>query len=138
MQSETLQVYLFSCNGTSNTGKLTCAGAEQLVQATKMIHGSSNKLFAHPELFPEQAENIIFTFIDGCEKQCLQKLAEKNNVTVKNHLVLTELGIDKCDDPNYTENELQLVIDAIQAKSTPVRDNLMEYLVAQPKCACFS
>ena len=133
-----MQVHILNCSGSSNVGQLANDGVKVLCSKTKMIHASLPKVLTDQEILPEQSDTSIIALVDGCEKQCVKKLMESKRLEVKNHLVITDLGIEKKKLAEYTEEELQLVIDGIKAKSTPVIEDNMEYLMSKPKCPCFS
>jgi uncharacterized metal-binding protein len=133
-----MQVYLISCSGSCNVGQLANDGCKHLNTTTKMKHISALAVLAEKTSLPMQDSSTIVTLIEGCESKCLSSSFLRNTYEVKNHLIITDLGIEKNEEPKYTEEELTLVVDAIKSQATPIVTDIMDYAMSKPKCGCFS
>jgi len=53
--------------------------------------------------------------IDGCEVGCAKAILEHTEISTKNYMVLTDLGIEKNKDFNLKTEDIQKVKAAVQS-----------------------
>jgi uncharacterized metal-binding protein len=90
------QVMILACSGGSNVGQLTNQAAVELTREGfgKMIclAGIGGNLQGFVQS-AKDAENLVV--MDGCAIGCAKAIFENAGVPLRNHLVLTDLGIEK-------------------------------------------
>jgi uncharacterized metal-binding protein len=104
---------IFPCAGQANVGQLTNRAALQLTE-----EGYGN--IACLALLGIGTENLIanvlnadeVVILDGCPMLCAKKIAGAQGVAAGQHLVLTELGINKGPSKLNTEDDLEKVVAA--------------------------
>ncbi|MBF0573131.1 MAG: putative zinc-binding protein [Desulfamplus sp.] len=109
------QIMILPCSGGSNVGQLSNKAA---VELTKEGFG---KMFclagigAHLGGFVKSAQDIpTLIAIDGCSVGCAKTILEHAQIPVKNHLVITDLGIEKNKDLNLKESEINDVKQGVK------------------------
>ena len=97
--SKNNEVMILACSGGSNVGQISNQVAVELTREGK------GKMFCLAGIggglsgFVQSAKDIPnMVLIDGCEVACGKKALERENVTVQNYVVITELGISKNKD----------------------------------------
>lgn len=107
---------------------LPCAGAGNLGQlshraAVELTREGFGKLFclagigAGLEYFIAEIQKAgSLVAVDGCQSSCARLTLERAGIGCKNHLILSDLGIEADDaSPEPDPEALQLVRDAIRA-----------------------
>lgn len=94
-------IMILACSGGSNVGQLSNQAAIELTREGfgKMfcLAGIGGKLSGFVQS-AKDVENMVA--IDGCPVGCAKAILEQAEVPLKNHLVITELGIEK--NKNFT------------------------------------
>ncbi len=90
------QVMILACSGGSNVGQIANQAAVELTREGR------GKMFCLVGIggglsgFVRSAKDVSqMVLVDGCEVCCGKKALEREGVPVRNHLILTELGIAK-------------------------------------------
>jgi uncharacterized metal-binding protein len=113
------------CNKGSNRLILACAGAANTGQMTyrlalELTHEGRGKLFclagigAHLSGFvvsARDAEEMLV--LDGCPLSCAAKNLEQADIPVRNHFIITELGVEKQQGKSPTAEQTAKVKEAI-------------------------
>lgn len=124
----------FSCSGASNVGQLSNTAVIDICKTPFGVHRSLCKVATSQT--QEVLENIVV--VDGCDLQCAKKLLNSCDIKEKYHLTITVLGIEKNEDPTFTEDTLALVKDGIQACCVDVPEDNMSHAMGKHKCPCAS
>jgi len=124
---------VFACSGASNVGELSNAAA---VALTKEGFGSkactASLAIRTPSVMKkvEDADEIVV--IDGCPVECAGKIAAAAGVEPDQHVVITELGIEKIGDMDVREDDLEMVVSAAwEGKGTSEKSKK-----AKKNCGC--
>ncbi|KAB2888291.1 MAG: zinc-binding protein [Desulfobulbaceae bacterium] len=109
-------IILLPCSGPCNVGQLSHLAA---VGLTGRGFGRMHSLAGiaagvQPFLAAARAARQRVA-IDGCLTACSRRLLENIGIVCDSHLVITDLGIDRDDNLQADRDNLELVIDAIQA-----------------------
>lgn len=125
---------IFSCSGASNVGQLTYRAVTDICKSPFGMHRSITKVATNQskELFG----NIVI--VDGCDLQCAKKLLNSFDIKEKYHLIITDLGIEKDENPTFSKEDLALVKDGIQASCVDVPEDNMSHAMGKYKCPCAS
>ena len=106
---------ILACSGGSNVGQLSNQAAVELTQEGfgKMfcLVGIGGGLSGFVQSAKDTPRMIA---IDGCEVGCAKATLEKEEVPLKDYIVLTELGIQKNKDFDLKHLEVQKVKDEIK------------------------
>lgn len=104
---------IFPCCGQANTGQITNAAAIQLDEEGYGGYACTALLATSPELANRASEVDEVVAIDGCGMDCAKKIAEAAGVPVHQHLVITELGIEKVrGDRSFTSEQVEAIVSA--------------------------
>lgn len=109
------------CCGVCNLGRLS-------VEAGRIVaEQNGGKLFSLGTVATgmeslEKIENILV--IDGCEKACACQLLSSLDVEVKWSLDIARLGIERSEGCQISEDDLLLVIDAVEAACTDLGEQI--------------
>ena len=108
-------IMLLPCSGGSNVGQLANQAAVELTQE------GFGKIFclagvgAHLPGFVQSAKDVPEVIvIDGCEIGCGKAIFDHIEVTPKQYLVLTGLGIEKNKDFNLQRLDIEKVKEVIK------------------------
>ncbi|SLM32263.1 conserved hypothetical protein [Desulfamplus magnetovallimortis] len=109
------QIMILACSGGSNVGQLSNQAAVELTQE------EFGKMFClagvggHLSGFVQSAKDVpTLIAIDGCPVGCAKAILEHAEVPLKNHVVITDLGIEKNKDFNLKESEINAVKKAVK------------------------
>ena len=109
------QIMILACSGGSNVGQLSNQAA---VELTKEGFGTMFCLAgvgAHLGGFVQSAKDVpTLIAIDGCSVGCTKAILEHAQIPVKNHVIITDLGIEKNKDLNLKESEINEVKKAVK------------------------
>lgn len=104
---------IFPCAGQANTGQITNLAAIQLTEegfgkivCTALLATGSEGLIERAK----GADGVVV--LDGCPMDCAKKIAEANRVPVSQHIVVTDLGIEKGPSRSYTEDDIETIVSA--------------------------
>jgi uncharacterized metal-binding protein len=118
--AEKIKICLFPCAGVSNVGQLTRQAVQELVLEGKAEWVECEKDNDVQTIRCKRTDSAPFVVVDGCEQYCARKQLEAMNCDLEFHLSLADLGIEKAESAVMTNDELQLVKDAIVAESTRI------------------
>lgn len=109
------QIMILACSGGSNVGQLSNQAAVELTQE------GFGKMFclagigAHLGGFVLSAKEVpTLIAIDGCSVGCAKAILEHAEIDVKNHIVLTDLGIEKNKELALNKSEIEAVKKAVR------------------------
>ncbi len=104
---------IFPCCGQANTGQITNAAAIQLNEEGYGGYACT-ALLASSEALAKRANEVDeVVAIDGCGMDCAKKIAESAGVPVHQHLVITDLGVEKkSGDRSFTPDEVESIASA--------------------------
>lgn len=109
-------VMLLSCSGGSNVGQLSNRAAVELTQEGfgKMycLAGIGGLLKG----FVQSAKDVpVIAAIDGCSVGCAKAILKNADISNYNHIVLTDLGIEKNKNFQLSDEDLLRVKEAVVA-----------------------
>lgn len=109
-------ILLVSCAGPCSVGQLGHQAALALTgRGFGRIYGLAG-IAAGIQPFVDGARSArILVAIDGCPTACCRRIIEKHGIACRNHLVITDLGIDREETLSPPADQLELVVDAVQA-----------------------
>ncbi len=100
-------ILVFTCSGAANVGQVANQAAVDLQQegVAKMlclaaIGGNVQSMIA----MAQAGKQVVG--IDGCPEGCTQKTMERAQLSLTHHVVVTELGFEKCAFDGTTNNEM--------------------------------
>jgi uncharacterized metal-binding protein len=109
-------IMILACSGGSNVGQLSNQAAIELTQE------GFGKMFClagiggHLGGFVQSAKDVpAVVAIDGCEVGCAKAILEHTEISTKNYMVLTDLGIEKNKDFNLKAEDIQKVKAAVRS-----------------------
>lgn len=104
---------IFPCCGQANTGQITNAAAIQLDEESYGGYACT-ALLATSEALAKRAKEVDeVVAIDGCGMHCAKKIAETAGVPVHQHLVVTDLGVEKTyEDRSFTAEQVESIASA--------------------------
>ena len=108
-----MTIALVTCSGISNTGKLTTQAALMMMQRRPgyyvWMHAKQSAATLEAEI--GDAEQVIV--IDGCPDCCASKKLSKSCLTAHQHIITTELGIEKNGMGEVHYDEIEKVVRAV-------------------------
>jgi len=108
-------IMILACSGGSNVGQLSNRAAVELTQEGFGKMYCLAGVGGHLSSFVQSAKDVPqMVAIDGCSIGCAKAILEHAEISMKNYLVLTDLGIEKNKDFNLTQEDIQKVKDAIK------------------------
>ncbi|PWR70945.1 putative zinc-binding protein [Methanospirillum lacunae] len=104
---------IFPCCGQANTGQISNAAAIQLDEESYGGYACT-ALLASSEALAKRAKEVDeVVAIDGCGMHCAKKIAEAGGVPVHQHLVITDLGVEKkSGDRSFTPDQVEAIASA--------------------------
>jgi uncharacterized metal-binding protein len=106
---------ILPCSGGSNTGQLANQAAVELTQEgfgkVYCLAGIGGRLSGFVQSAKDVEQMIV---IDGCEVACGKAVLQSAGVPLKNHLVVTDLGIEKNKDFNLKNEDVETVKEAVK------------------------
>ena len=104
---------IFPCCGQANTGQISNAAAIQLDEEGYGAYACTALLVSSETLAKRATEVDEVVAIDGCGMACAKKIADSAGVTVHQHLVITDLGVEKkSGDRLFTKEEVESIASA--------------------------
>lgn len=104
---------IFPCCGQANTGQISNAAAIQLDEEGYGGYACTTLLVSSEVLAKRANEVDEVVAIDGCGMHCAKKIAEQAGVPVHQHLVVTDLGIEKKSGNRvFTPDEVESIASA--------------------------
>jgi uncharacterized metal-binding protein len=114
--AENNEVMILVCSGGSNVGQLSNRAAVELTQEGfgKMycLAGIGGQLKG----FVQSAKDVpVIAAIDGCAVGCARAILKNAGIQNYNHIVLTDLGIEKNKNFNLSDEDIMRVKEAVAA-----------------------
>lgn len=104
---------IFPCGGQANTGQISNQAAIGLDEEGYGGYVCTALLASSESLAKRANEVDEVVAIDGCGMHCAKKIAEKAGVQVQQHLVITDLGIEKkSGDRSFTPDQVECIVSA--------------------------
>lgn len=129
---KTKKYILLPCAGASKAGRLSLAAALEFADEQGGTVWSVAKLACGQEPARSAAKAAIVS-VDGCATGCGSRILQAKGITVKAHLLISDLGIVKEEKVDFSPDELQLVKDGIEACCSEA-DNIFPRLAGG--CGC--
>ncbi|MFH1135226.1 MAG: putative zinc-binding protein [Pseudomonadota bacterium] len=131
-------IMILPCSGGSNTGQMANQAAVELTGEGfgKMycLAGIGGRLPGFVQAAQDAGRMIV---IDGCEIGCGKATLENAGVGLKNHLVVTELGLEKNTNLDLDRAGVDLVKEAVRmAFNRPVSPSALPRLSGAGGCNC--
>lgn len=110
------QVMILACSGASNVGQLSNQAAVELTREGVgnmfCLAGIGGNLSGFVQSAKDTESMVV---MDGCAIGCAKAIFKKADVPLKNHLVLTDLGIEKNKNLNLDAKDVDTVKTAAKA-----------------------
>jgi uncharacterized metal-binding protein len=107
---------ILACSGASNVGQLSNQAAVELTRegVGKMfcLAGIGGNLGGFVQSAKDAGSMVV---MDGCAIGCAKAIFNNTGVSLSNHLVLTDLGIEKNKDFNLNPGDVEKVKTAAKA-----------------------
>lgn len=104
---------IFPCAGTANVGQISNAAAFRLTDEGYGVATCIALLGAgDPVLKRRIAEADEVILIDGCPAACCARIAAAGGMHPAQHIVITDLGIEKTYSRKFTEPDVEAVVSA--------------------------
>jgi len=104
---------IFPCAGQANVGQLTNLAAIQLTEEGygNIACASLLAIGAEPLVSnAKKADEVVV--LDGCPMLCGKKIAEAHGIIPGQHIVVTELGVEKGPSKSYSMQDVETVVSA--------------------------
>lgn len=104
---------IFPCAGVANVGQVS---NEAAIRLTEEGYGAATCIAllgtGDAGLKQRIADADEVVIIDGCPVICGAKIAAAQGVVAAQHIVITNLGIEKANSRNFTEDDIETVVSA--------------------------
>ncbi|PWR71115.1 putative zinc-binding protein [Methanospirillum stamsii] len=129
---------LFPCSGQANTGQISNQAAIQLSDEGYGSFVCTALLASGSESLAERARNVNeVVAIDGCGMDCARKILEQEGVPVHQHLVVTDLGVEKkSGDRSFSSDEVESIASAAWKGEGKIQESETEKKVSSGGCDC--
>ena len=129
---------LFACSGQANTGQISNQAAIQLSDEGYGSFVCTALLASGSESLAERARNVNeVVAIDGCGMDCARKILEQAGVPVHQHLVVTDLGVEKkSGDRSFSSDEVESIASAAWKGEGKIQESETEKKVSSGGCDC--
>ncbi len=108
------RVLFFPCSGGSNVGQIANAAAVQLTQREQGNMYCLAGIGGHIDKMLESAKGADrLVAIDGCLVACSKKTLEHADLTITDHVVVTEEGIDKNKNFDLPDDDIETIVSAV-------------------------
>jgi uncharacterized metal-binding protein len=109
------------CGGNAKTLVLACPGGSNVGQIANNVMIELNRrnagclagIGAALSGFVESAKAARTVVIDGCPVGCGKKTVEKHGIQLAQHIIITDLGIEKTHDFSNLDRESEMAFGAI-------------------------
>jgi len=128
---------IFPCCGQANVGQISNQAAIQLDEEGYGGYACT-ALLASSESFARRVnENQEVVTINGCGMACAKKIAEQAGVFVHQHLLITDLGIEKTSgDRSFTPEQVESIVSAAWKGEGKLEGTSPEKKVPNDGCGC--
>ncbi|NPV87816.1 MAG: zinc-binding protein [Anaerolineae bacterium] len=107
------------CAGGSNVGQISNAAAVELDKQGKAQIYCLIGVAAHIPGMVDAARNAPGVIaIDGCRVACARRALEHIGIPISQHLVVTDLGIEKNHVFAWSEEQIQTVLSALESPAS--------------------
>ena len=106
-------VMILACSGGSNVGQIANEAAKALDQLGQGSMSCAIGVGARLPKFVAAAEQAFCVALDGCATGCVRQALENAGVTPGAHLVVTELGIEKAHNFDFTRDQVAEAAGAV-------------------------
>ncbi len=129
---------IFPCSGQANTGQISNQAAIQLSDEGYGSFVCTALLASGSESLAERARNVNeVVAIDGCGMDCARKILEQAKVPVHQHLVVTDLGIEKkSTDRSFTTDQVESIVSVTWKGEGKIQESGTEKKVSSGGCGC--
>jgi uncharacterized metal-binding protein len=115
-ECEAQAVLVFACSGASNVGQIANAAAVELMRQGRARMYCLAGMGAHISGMVDSAAHVDYRIaLDGCAVACARKTLECAGLKVDKAVVVTELGIEKNHEFEWSYNDLDRVMEATTA-----------------------
>ena len=114
MNKNTTGVYLLTCSGISNTGKLTTQVSMRLMQRYPGLIEECLRCSPTVSLSDNLSGAEQLVILDGCEDHCAAKKAALSGRKPDIHIVTTDCGITKSGMNDPTFNEIDHIVEIVR------------------------
>jgi uncharacterized metal-binding protein len=116
---------ILACAGSANTGQMTYQLALELMREGQGSLFCLAGIGAHLSGFVKSARDAEdMLVLDGCSIACASKNLEQAEIPVRNHFVMTKLGVEKkhgeSPDPEQIAKVKEAILKTLPAAKTPV------------------
>lgn len=112
-ECEATAILVFPCSGGSNVGQMANAAAIELTKRGRAKMYCLAGMGAHVSGMVDSAAGAEYRIaLDGCAVACARKTLEHAGLRVDRAVVLTDLGIKKNHEFEWSEDDLQRVMQA--------------------------
>jgi uncharacterized metal-binding protein len=112
-ECESTNVLLFPCSGASNVGQIANAAAVVLTCQGRGKMYCLAGIGAHISGMVDSAAHADGCIaIDGCAVACVSKALKHAGIHLTKEVIVTELGIRKTHEYEWTEHEVRQVMEA--------------------------
>ncbi|MCA1917693.1 putative zinc-binding protein [Methanospirillum hungatei] len=129
---------IFPCSGQANTGQISNQAAIQLSDEGYGSFVCTALLASGSESLAERARGVQeVVAIDGCGMHCAKKIVEQAKVPVHQHLVITDLGIEKkSGDRSFSPDEVEAIASAAWKGEGKIMGSESEKKTSSGGCGC--
>ncbi|HWQ68181.1 MAG TPA: putative zinc-binding protein [Methanospirillum sp.] len=129
---------IFPCAGQANTGQISNQVAIQLSDEGYGAFVCTALLASGSESLAERVRGVDeIVAIDGCGMNCAKKIVEQAGSTVHQHLVITDLGIEKnSTDRTFTSEQVEAIVSATWKGEGKQGDSGSEKKTSSGGCGC--
>ncbi len=107
-------VLVFPCAGGSNVGQISnCAAVELDKQGIAKIYCLIGVAAHIPGMVDAAKSASGVVAIDGCPVACAKAALDHLNIPISQHLIVTDLGIEKNHVFKWTQEEIEKVTSAV-------------------------
>jgi uncharacterized metal-binding protein len=105
---------LLACSGGSNVGQITNSAAIEMDRSGRGRFYCMTGIAAHqPGLVDTAKIASGVVALDGCPIACARKALEHIGIPVTQHVVVTDLGIDKSHSFTWTDEDIARTLNAV-------------------------
>jgi uncharacterized metal-binding protein len=110
---EPMSLYLVTCSGISNTGRLTAQAAQSVLMQRpgRFCWVNAGKPVAQADLSVIDGGTVVV--LDGCSDRCASRKCAEKGVTAQRTIMVTDLGIEKNGTAGVQFGEIQKVAAAV-------------------------
>jgi uncharacterized metal-binding protein len=117
-------IMILACSGGSNVGQLSNQAAVELTREgfgkIFCLAGIGGQLSGFVQS-AKDVENMVA--IDGCPVGCAKAILEQADVPLKNHVIITDLGIEKNKNFDLQTEDIAKVTSAVRETCSKHTDN---------------